>query len=308
MSNGTWSNGPTSFAYEWLRLARWRQLCEHWWCDGCGYVVQAADVGLDVEGAGDGEQRGGPGAAVTSGQTSVVTAAPVSPPVNSVLPVVWVRRSRGRRCRCRTAPVQRSDVVCYQWLRCSSAGASCVSIGGATAASYVVQAADVGSTLRARVTASNAGGPGAAVTSGQTSVVTAAPAGLAVAIVAPLSGQTLSGKVTWEATVTGGVVYSVAFAIGAGTKKMDDTAPYVFDVTATTRHVDPENGTHTLTVTVTDLVTDGDRLDPGHDRKRRRTGFRVRAGNRGQRGLRPGRPRSREYPFRGPPSRGMPAR
>ena len=41
----------------------------------------------------------------------------------------------------------------YQWRRCSSAGAGCADIPGATAPSYVPTPADLGSTLRARVAA-----------------------------------------------------------------------------------------------------------------------------------------------------------
>lgn len=41
----------------------------------------------------------------------------------------------------------------YQWRRCTFAGAACVDIPGATATSYVPTAADLGHTLRARVTA-----------------------------------------------------------------------------------------------------------------------------------------------------------
>jgi hypothetical protein len=63
----------------------------------------------------------------------------------------------------------------YQWRRCDSAGANCVGIAGAAAASYTVVAGDVGSTLQIVVTASNAGGSSAA-SSVQTSVVQSAPA------------------------------------------------------------------------------------------------------------------------------------
>lgn len=59
----------------------------------------------------------------------------------------------------------------YQWLRCDSSGAGCAAIGGATAATYAVGSADVGSTLRVQVTAANAGGSGQAA-SAQTAVVT----------------------------------------------------------------------------------------------------------------------------------------
>jgi len=42
----------------------------------------------------------------------------------------------------------------YQWLRCDALGASCVDIAGATGGSYLLKAADVGSTIRSEVTAS----------------------------------------------------------------------------------------------------------------------------------------------------------
>lgn len=42
----------------------------------------------------------------------------------------------------------------YQWQRCDSGGGSCVDIPGETARTYIVQAADIGGTLRVNVTAS----------------------------------------------------------------------------------------------------------------------------------------------------------
>jgi hypothetical protein len=46
--------------------------------------------------------------------------------------------------------------LAYQWQRCDAAGANCVAIPGATALTYVVQAGDVGATLRVTETATNA--------------------------------------------------------------------------------------------------------------------------------------------------------
>jgi hypothetical protein len=43
----------------------------------------------------------------------------------------------------------------YQWSRCDAAGATCVDIAGATTSTYTVAPEDVGSTLRASVTAQN---------------------------------------------------------------------------------------------------------------------------------------------------------
>jgi hypothetical protein len=58
----------------------------------------------------------------------------------------------------------------YQWQRCDTAGNNCQSISGASSQTYTVQSADVNSTLRVVVTATNSSGSGSA-TSAQTAVV-----------------------------------------------------------------------------------------------------------------------------------------
>jgi hypothetical protein len=62
----------------------------------------------------------------------------------------------------------------YQWQRCNSAGGMCSAISGATSSSYVPATADVGSTLRASVAASNSAGT-ANASSSPTAVVVAPP-------------------------------------------------------------------------------------------------------------------------------------
>jgi hypothetical protein len=62
----------------------------------------------------------------------------------------------------------------YQWERCNGSGNSCVAIGGATAQSYTLSAADVGSTLRVAETATNSEGSSEPHVSAATVVVQAA--------------------------------------------------------------------------------------------------------------------------------------
>src|SRR5919201_1157823 len=49
-------------------------------------------------------------------------------------------------------------IFSYQWRRCDPTGATCADIAGATAPSYTLAPADVGSTIRARVFATNDAG------------------------------------------------------------------------------------------------------------------------------------------------------
>lgn len=59
----------------------------------------------------------------------------------------------------------------YRWSRCDSTGTSCVTIPGATGATYTVADNDTGSTLRVAVTARNGAG-GRTIVSAQTGLVT----------------------------------------------------------------------------------------------------------------------------------------
>jgi hypothetical protein len=92
----------------------------------------------------------------------------------------------------------------YQWLRCDSTGASCAPLTGATANTYVVVAADVGSTLRLSVIASSPSGstsgtslPTAVVTqtSGGTPASPSTPTGLSAT-----SATGTSVTLTWNAS------------------------------------------------------------------------------------------------------------
>lgn len=95
-----------------------------------------------------------------------------------------------------------------QWLRCSSAGANCQAIGGATGQTYTLTAADVGSRIAVQETGVNATGTvPPLVNSAVTAVVAAAPApavlpGIATAGTAKVKGHAASERVTCAGATT----------------------------------------------------------------------------------------------------------
>ena len=131
---------------------------------------------------------------------------PPTVPVNSVPPAISGTAQVGQSLSSSSGTWSGSpSSYAYQWSRCNSAGASCVDLGGATDPSYLLVAADEGATLRVQVTASNATGPGVAVTSDPSGIVAAPPLAVPVNSVPPAIsgtaqvGQSLSGSSgTWS--------------------------------------------------------------------------------------------------------------
>ena len=83
----------------------------------------------------------------------------------------------------------------YAWERCDASGNNCSAIGGATASTYAVVSADVGSTLRTVVTASNVAGSTPSSASAPTGVVSLAgsvnpPVNTVAPVISLPSGET----------------------------------------------------------------------------------------------------------------------
>jgi hypothetical protein len=91
----------------------------------------------------------------------------------------------------------------FQWMRCDASGATCTAIAGATTSTYAVTAADVGTTLRVHVGASNSLGSTTADSAATAVVGARAPANQALPAISGVAsaGTTLSGTPgTWLGT------------------------------------------------------------------------------------------------------------
>jgi hypothetical protein len=92
----------------------------------------------------------------------------------------------------------------YQWLRCDPQGNNCVGISGATQSQYTPSQADVGSSLRVQVTATN--GAGSASAQSTATGIVVANAGPAVASAVATATQTAAPVITTAQQTVGPAV------------------------------------------------------------------------------------------------------
>jgi hypothetical protein len=105
-----------------------------------------------------------------------VSARSQAAPINTALPTITGTPTAGQTLTATQGTWSNSPAsFAFQWVRCPASGGNptgsdCAAIGGATTTSYVLAAADVGSRLRVRVTATNPDGSATAA-SGATDTV-----------------------------------------------------------------------------------------------------------------------------------------
>jgi hypothetical protein len=167
-STGTWTGlEPITYAYQWRRCDANGSACTSVpGATNSTYVPTSADVSATMRAVVTATNSSGWKSA-TSGQTPVVApaASAATPPSNTALPTVSGSTSQGSTLNSSsgtwsgTAPIS----YAYQWQRCDTAGSNCSAVSGATASTYVLAPADVGSTLRLLVAASNSAGSTSAV-------------------------------------------------------------------------------------------------------------------------------------------------
>ena len=129
---------------------------------------------------------------------TVTGAAPPvtpAPPVNTTPPAITGTAQQGQTLTASTGSWTNSPTsYAYAWSHCTP---TCSAISGATKSTYLLAAADVGTTVTVTVTASNAGGPGAPATSAPTATVTALPVSVTQVLAAGAADTNLPTENVW---------------------------------------------------------------------------------------------------------------
>lgn len=182
---GTWTGAPTDYDYLWFRCSKTGGSCAR--IAGSGsreYTVASNDVGNTLRVRVTAINADGSANAM-SVPTAVIKAAASNAPQRTASPSITGTPQQGQTLTSSTGNWNGAQPItfAYQWQRCDTNGDNCLDIPGATAKTYVAQAADVGKTLRVRVLAKNSSGSSSA-----TSVPTAAvrkagvPSGSAISV------------------------------------------------------------------------------------------------------------------------------
>jgi hypothetical protein len=160
VTDGVWSPTPGAFSYGWLRCNAAGGSCAAIaGATAATYTPVTADVGFTLRGAVT--PTGGPALSseatqvvksansgpLIAGTTNVATVAANMPSITGTPAVGQVLTSSNGTWAGTAVTITR------QWLRCSTTGDQCVTIAGATSATYTPVAADRTLRLRVRVTA-----------------------------------------------------------------------------------------------------------------------------------------------------------
>jgi hypothetical protein len=177
-SAGTWTGGPTSYAYQWQDCNAAGESCVSIaGATSSSRQLVAGDVGHTLRVVVTASNAGGSAKASSAATATVVADPPPPPPppapTNIAPPVVSGSTVEGQTLTASSGAWAESPTsYTYQWQDCNSSGAGCAAIAGATSGTHVLASSDVGRTLRVVVKAANAGGTGEA-SSTATGLVTA---------------------------------------------------------------------------------------------------------------------------------------
>jgi hypothetical protein len=225
-TNGTWTNSPTSFTYQWNRAGT-----AIGGATASTYVPVSADVGNTLTVSVVATNSGGSSsAAISAASAAVIPAGAV--PMNTGLPALSGTAQNGQTLAATNGTWTNSPTsFTYQW---KSAGVNATG-AGATTANYTCNAADVGNTITCAVTAINESGSSTPAISAPTAaVIDIIPGFVALPVVSgtPQVGQTLTGtNGTWTHNPTSyGYQWGNTIQGGIGGATASTYVPVVGDI------------------------------------------------------------------------------
>jgi hypothetical protein len=175
-STGSWSGTtPISFAFEWQRCDENGANCAAiGGATNTTYLLDDPDVGKRVRILVTATNADGASSALSEASAVVADGGA---PQSTAEPVVSGAAREGQRLTTTTGTWAGDQPLTfgYQWVRCGADGglpdgSNCTVVAGATASSYTLVAADVGSRMRVRVTATNSAGSATAASNPTQSV------------------------------------------------------------------------------------------------------------------------------------------
>ena len=158
--NGTWTNTPTSFAYQWLRCNAGGNSCVSV-SNGTlkTYTLVGADATHTMRVRVTATNADGSTSAQSDQTAAIAPATSSAAPKNTSPPTISGTPKVGQELTANDGTWSGNPTgYTYQWHRCDADIASCTSVIGATGKTYGVRLADLGYRLRVAVTARNAKG------------------------------------------------------------------------------------------------------------------------------------------------------
>jgi hypothetical protein len=160
-NNGTWSNSPTTFGYQWLRCNGGGNACVNV-ANGTQktYTLVGADAGHTMRVRVTATNADGSATAESNQTAAVAPATSTAAPKNTDRPIISGTPRVGQTLTAGDGSWSGNPTsFAYQWQRCDADNiVSCTDVAGATAKTYVLRVADLGFRLRVKVTAKNAKG------------------------------------------------------------------------------------------------------------------------------------------------------
>lgn len=159
-SDGTWSNGPTSFAYQWLRCNTGGNNCADV-ANGTqkSYTLVGADAGHAMRVRVTATNADGSAQAQSDATAAVAPATSSAAPKNTSPPSISGTAKVGAQLTAVDGTWSGNPTAfAYQWQRCDADVVACTNVGGATSKTFNVTSSDLGYRLRVKVTAKNAKG------------------------------------------------------------------------------------------------------------------------------------------------------